>query len=421
VDASTSTSTPTSLDNAKADIVEKFRKGSVKKVMLVLDEVQEQADEEIYRILIRGLLKCGRPDLAVEVYRRRMARSQSMQFELPLAANVLKRCVKDEVHMARQILSEIENQVEQRVQDPELLKTDKVWRLTAHPFLGIIIACLRNGQSDMCRHSCKLLHRGLENKAIVSGETQIYNDAIRELGKLRSIDTIFRVLDCMEIGGIKPDNDTYQFLSQAVVHKVEFVTGAVSMATLPPPLPEVAFVGRSNVGKSSLVNMICGRRQIAKVSKRPGKTRQFNYFLVSSLAHDGQFYLVDLPGVGHAEVAKELRGQWAEFTEQYVTRRETLQVIFHLVDGRYGPLDEDENLMRMISTTGFLNRANYVVVLTKMDKGQRDKPTQSMIDKMRHLLMLNGCPSHIPIIPTSATTKLGRDELWRYLRKVLGA
>lgn len=103
--------------------------------------------------------------------------------------------------------------------------------------------------------------------------------------------------------GAQPDAETVEFIANAAVRTVDFVTGAVSMDTLPEALPEACFAGRSNVGKSSLVNMVTNRKKLAFRSKTPGKTQQFNYFVVNKDEGIGsKFYLVDLPGVGYAEV-----------------------------------------------------------------------------------------------------------------------
>lgn len=119
----------------------------------------------------------------------------------------------------------------------------------------------------------------------------------------------------MQACGLKPDTEAYTHLSNALVKTVEFVAGAVSMDTLPArKLQEAVFIGRSNVGKSSLLNMICNRKDLAYVSKQPGKTQQFNYFTVNDKTKSS-FYFVDIPGVGYAKVSQEQRGKWVQFFE----------------------------------------------------------------------------------------------------------
>jgi GTP-binding protein len=120
------------------------------------------------------------------------------------------------------------------------------------------------------------------------------------------------------------------------------------------------------VGKSSLLNMVCNRKDLAYVSKRPGKTQQFNYFLVNNRTRNA-FYLVDIPGVGYARVSVDQKDKWAMFFEDYVSERDSLRVIFHLIDSRHGPLAQDLKIMDAI-TQRLPHHVSYVVVLTKADK-----------------------------------------------------
>lgn len=246
-----------------------------------------------------------------------------------------------------------------------------------------------------------------------------YNRAIRLLGKARHLEGVFTVLDLMRATAVEPDNETFEFLANAAVRQVEFVTGAVSMSTLPEPLgTEVAFVGRSNVGKSSLVNMLCNRKALAYVSGRPGKTQQFNYFLVNGKHAETQFYMVDLPGVGYAKVPKHVQDEWLRFMGQYFRHRTSLRMVFHLVDGRHGALEDDEELMRQMAACG-RSRGEYVVVLTKMDKMDKQKVKRSVLDKIEAALQRNGCGDETPIVLTSSASRLGRDEMWRHLQEVI--
>jgi GTP-binding protein len=133
---------------------------------------------------------------------------------------------------------------------------------------------------------------------------------------------------------------------------------------------KAAFIGRSNVGKSSLINMISNRKGIAFVSKTPGKTSEFNYFdakgRVGMKNEKHRFYLVDLPGVGYAEVRKELRASWLVLLRDYVVNRETLRIVFHLIDSRHGILDTDEDCLSLLEVLP--EHVQYVIVLTKVDK-----------------------------------------------------
>jgi GTP-binding protein len=139
-----------------------------------------------------------------------------------------------------------------------------------------------------------------------------------------------------------------------------FVAGAVDPASLPAEsLPEVAFAGRSNVGKSSLVNALTGRRMLARVSHTPGRTRQINCFDLA-----GRLMLVDLPGYGYAEASKALVRRWTTLTQRYLRARATLRRVYLLVDARHGLKDIDRDLLRLCDGAGL----SCQLVLTKVDK-----------------------------------------------------
>lgn len=245
------------------------------------------------------------------------------------------------------------------------------------------------------------------------------NRLIRQFGKARRMDGVFAVLDALRSTGTPRSAETYEFLAQAAVREVQFVTGAVSMATLPPDgaVPEAAFVGRSNVGKSSLLNMVAGRRALARTSRRPGKTQQFNYFLVNGGEAANRFYLVDLPGVGYAKVPKALQAEWLSFMRAYFRHRRSLRVVFHLIDGRHGPLADDQTLMGVMASGGCA--AAYVVVLTKVDKLDGARVRRRVLSRVAAALAAAGCPPDVPVLETSAETRDGRDDMWRYLQLAL--
>jgi ribosome biogenesis GTP-binding protein YsxC/EngB len=183
--------------------------------------------------------------------------------------------------------------------------------------------------------------------------------------------------------------------------------------------------------------MVTNRKSLAYTSKTPGKTQQFNFFAVNDKPGrekeikygdkvDGEkdrdsFYLVDLPGFGFAKVPEATRRQWASFMSDYLAGRKTLKVVFHLIDSRHGPIDEDSNIMRDVSVNLSKNVA-YVVVLTKADKNvkatSKKKPgkvSHDVMTELREVMRANGV-GNAPVLLTSAETKLGRDDLWRYLR-----
>lgn len=243
---------------------------------------------------------------------------------------------------------------------------------------------------------------------------------------------VYSVLNAMTTFPSDNTDRVYELLANALVRRVVFVTGAVSMDGCPPSdRGEAVFIGRSNVGKSSLVNMVTNRKSLAYTSKRPGKTQQFNFFAVNDkpgrekeikygdeLAGEkdkDSFYIVDLPGFGYAKVPNEQRTRWSEFMREYVVHRRTLRVLFHLVDGRIGATDEDSAIMKQIGES-MPSRVTYVVVLTKADKNKNPgKVPRDVMTGLRETMVENGV-GNAPIILTSAETKLGRDDMWRYLR-----
>ena len=178
-------------------------------------------------------------------------------------------------------------------------------------------------------------------------------------------------------------------------------------------LPEVAFVGRSNVGKSSLINSLLNRRKLAKVSRTPGKTRTINFFRVSaSTPFRTDLYVVDLPGYGYAGVAKSVRAQWGPMIEGYLTTRSELRGIILLVDSR-GVEWQDRATVEWLNTLG----QEIVVVTTKVDKLTRSQRHNSLTQIRERLGLSDG----IAVVPYSSVTHEGRDLLWRELRRLLSA
>lgn len=179
------------------------------------------------------------------------------------------------------------------------------------------------------------------------------------------------------------------------------------------------------------------RKALAFISKRPGKTQQFNYFSVNDKPGKEKevrygdyvagekdpdaFYILDVPGFGFAKVPQKQRQEWSDFLAQYITTRKTLKVIFHLIDGRHGPIDEDNNIMKQMGEIK-PDGVKYVIVLTKADKNVKGpnstnagKVSKDVLEKVRNAAQKNNVGS-APILLTSAETKLGRDDMWRYMR-----
>ncbi len=180
-----------------------------------------------------------------------------------------------------------------------------------------------------------------------------------------------------------------------------FVAGTETIDRLPPMvLPEIAFAGRSNVGKSSLVNALTGRNTLARVSNTPGRTRQINFFDLG-----GRLMLVDLPGYGYAKVSRDTVDRWVSVLTAYLKGRAALRRILLLVDARHGLKDSDRQLMGILDTAA----VNYQIVLTKVDK-----PTKTELAICRSTLadeMATHPAAHPEIIMTSAREGLGLAEL----------
>jgi GTP-binding protein len=140
----------------------------------------------------------------------------------------------------------------------------------------------------------------------------------------------------------------------------DFMLGVAALAQLPEAdMPEIAFAGRSNVGKSSLVNALTGRKTLAKTSNTPGRTQQLNYFNLG-----GRLYMVDMPGYGYAKVSKDKRDNWTRLVFDYLRGRPNLRCVFILVDARHGLKESDIELMKMLDETA----VQYRILLTKADK-----------------------------------------------------
>jgi GTP-binding protein len=193
------------------------------------------------------------------------------------------------------------------------------------------------------------------------------------------------------------------------IFAAEFIKSCVSPEQFPSgDLPEIAFVGRSNVGKSSLINSLLNRRDLAKISRTPGKTRAVNLFLVSTSDPDlSQFYLVDLPGYGFAKVSKSIRAQWAPLIESYLSGRASLLGVVLLVESRV-VTDQDRQTIAWLRSIG----RNPLVVATKADKL---KPSERVrILRQTHLDL--GLVEGEMLIPYSSVTGDGRDRVWGALR-----
>ena len=191
------------------------------------------------------------------------------------------------------------------------------------------------------------------------------------------------------------------------VTKVELETVCGVTSKLPEnTLPEFAFAGKSNVGKSSLINALMNRKSFARTSAQPGKTQTINFYNINEA-----LYFVDLPGYGYAKVSQELKAKWGKMIEGYLKKSKQLRCIFLLVDIRHEPSENDKNMYDWIVYHGF----EPVIIATKLDKINR-----SQIAKQVKLLRTGlGLPKETKLIPFSAETKQGRDEIWEIMEQLL--
>ncbi|MBA3335512.1 MAG: YihA family ribosome biogenesis GTP-binding protein [Acidobacteria bacterium] len=162
-------------------------------------------------------------------------------------------------------------------------------------------------------------------------------------------------------------------------------------------LREISFLGRSNVGKSSLLNSLLQRKGLARTSNTPGRTQSINFFLVNET-----FYFVDLPGYGYAKVSKTMRADWGKMAEEYLAKRRELVLSIQLIDSRHPPTELDLKLHEWL----VYNQKNHIVVATKADKLSNNKLNKSLQEIEKIL-------PESKIILYSAETGKGRDELWR--------
>jgi len=185
-----------------------------------------------------------------------------------------------------------------------------------------------------------------------------------------------------------------------VIKNVELETVCGITSVLPKNLhPEIAFAGKSNVGKSSLINALMNRKSLARTSSQPGKTQTINFYNINS-----EMYLVDLPGYGYAKVAVQVKEKWGKLIERYLHQSDKLKAVFLLIDIRHEPSGNDKNMYDWIVYHGY----NPIIIATKLDKLKR-----SQIQK--HIKQIQNGLDLVPgtqVIPFSSQTKQGRDEIW---------
>ncbi|HYU45559.1 MAG TPA: ribosome biogenesis GTP-binding protein YihA/YsxC [Terriglobales bacterium] len=181
-----------------------------------------------------------------------------------------------------------------------------------------------------------------------------------------------------------------------------FLLSASDERHFPPPgLPEIAFLGRSNVGKSSVINSLVGAK-LARTSNTPGRTRSINFFELRRAGHpQPELLFTDLPGYGYAKVSREISQDWARFVDPYLTGRPSLALCLALIDTNIPPQPTDRQLLEFLAAT----KRNHIVVATKCDRLSGNEMRQA-------LRTLGQEYAHTPILPFSAKTSAGKDDLW---------
>ncbi len=192
------------------------------------------------------------------------------------------------------------------------------------------------------------------------------------------------------------------------INQAEFIISNSDISKCPEPtLPEYAFIGRSNVGKSSLINMLTKNKRLAKISSKPGKTQLINHFLM-----DKSWYLVDLPGYGFAKIAKSQRLKWEKFVIKYIFERENLMALFVLVDSRIPPQKIDLEFMEMLGE----NSIPFVLIFTKIDKLSKAKMTKAL--KVYKDEMLKTWEFMPPSYTVSSVTSYGKEDILNFIAEL---
>lgn len=204
----------------------------------------------------------------------------------------------------------------------------------------------------------------------------------------------------------------------------EYVISSPGYKQCPPPdKPEYAFIGRSNVGKSSLINMLTGKKQLAKISSTPGKTQLINHFeILSRPSSQGggkekrmNWYLVDLPGYGYAKVSHKARNNWDNMLESYIRKRQNLVCLFVLIDSRHEPQDADLDFINQLGEWG----TPFVLIFTKTDK---NKPAETDRNTTKFLEALSGSwEEPPPYFLSSALKKTGRTQILAYIERLINS
>jgi len=195
------------------------------------------------------------------------------------------------------------------------------------------------------------------------------------------------------------------------IKSARFISSFADMDKLPQDhKPELAVIGRSNVGKSSLINMLVGQKKLAKTSQSPGKTQTINHFMIND-----RWYLVDLPGYGFAKVSKTMREKWSLMIKTYLTKRETLCCVFVLIDSRIEPQKKDLEFLQYLGEHGI----PLSIIFTKCDKLSLGKVLSNV--RKFEKAMLESWEELPPMFQSSAENKLGKEEILSYFAEIIDA
>lgn len=193
------------------------------------------------------------------------------------------------------------------------------------------------------------------------------------------------------------------------IHKAEFIMGTDKPFSFPElSVPEIAFVGRSNVGKSSLINSLVHRKNLARTSSTPGKTSEINFFNVEDI-----WTLVDMPGFGFTKKGVKKREEWFKLNFSYLDKRENLKLVCVLIDSRHDPMEMDLSLIEYFENT----KRDYIIVLTKSDK-LKEKQVEERKNQLEHLI--SNCSYAVEVLPYSSVSDIGRKELMAIIKKYAG-
>jgi len=194
-----------------------------------------------------------------------------------------------------------------------------------------------------------------------------------------------------------------------IIRSAEFIKSSTKLAQCPSDgYPEFAFIGRSNVGKSSLINMITGHPGLAKISSTPGKTQTINHFLINK-----EWYIADLPGYGYAKSSISLRENWSKETKNYILKRETLLCLFMLIDCRVKPQESDVKFMEMLG----INQVPFARIFTKSDKINTREVNKTV--REHNELMLETW-EELPLwFISSSVKKAGREEILKFIEQTI--